>query len=121
MDHSQFSWIGVDIYQPVGKKLPNPFGIFDMYGNVREWCSDWYMESFYRVSPTDDPQGPPVGDYPVVRGGAFCFVLEEATSASRDWHGPRDRSLYDGFRVASAVDDSSNRRPTRTRAESRDP
>ncbi len=120
-DHRHFAWFGFDMHQPVGKKMPNPFGIFDMYGNVREWCSDWYLESFYRVSPTEDPQGPPAGDYPVVRGGAYCFVPEEATSASRDWYGPRDRSLYDGFRVASTFDHSGSRNPNRTQVGPREP
>ncbi len=56
---------------PVGSYRPNPFGLYDMHGNVQQFCSDWYDPNYYEVSPTDDPQGPADGLQRVVRGGSW--------------------------------------------------
>lgn len=65
-----------------------------MYGSVKEWCHDWYDESYYQVSPTEDPQGPQTASARVQRGDAMC------RSASRYWHLPESGSPQLGFRVA---------------------
>ena len=87
--------------RPVGQKQPNPFGLYDMYGNVWEWCSDWKDDGYYSKSPSVDPQGPNTGTSRVLRGGSwtttpglFCLTAHR--------HGfPTDvRSPHFGFRVA---------------------
>ncbi|HEV2295310.1 MAG TPA: formylglycine-generating enzyme family protein [Tepidisphaeraceae bacterium] len=56
---------------PVGKFAPNGYGLYDMSGNVWEWCSDWYADDYYLKSPTDNPTGPPAGENRVIRGGSW--------------------------------------------------
>ncbi|MEZ4827058.1 MAG: SUMF1/EgtB/PvdO family nonheme iron enzyme [Bacteroidia bacterium] len=64
-----------DITQPVGLKRPNELGIFDMSGNVYEWCQDWYGKDYYtqcaRENIINNPEGPKTGEYRVVRGGSW--------------------------------------------------
>ena len=51
------------------KKLPNGLGLYDMSGNVKEWCQDWYDMNYYKISPKNSPKGPSTGERRVARGG----------------------------------------------------
>ncbi len=73
---------------PVGQLRANPFGLFDVAGNVWEWCNDWYQVDYYAASPAADPQGPAKGEKKVMRGGAFSSSAENCTSATRSCDDP---------------------------------
>jgi len=87
---------------PVAEKDPNSYGLFDMHGNVREWCSDWYDETYGLDSETDpvvDPQGPSSADYHVIRGGSWAAWARGCRSALRGGNYPVNRGNGTGFRL----------------------
>ena len=84
---------------PAGRSKPNPFGLFDMHGNVRNWCSDWYGENYYAAAPADDPAGPESGTYRVLRGGSWGARLNFNRLANRNWYSPDQCNCHSGFRV----------------------
>lgn len=82
-------------------KLANPWGLFDMHGNIWEWCSDWYSDSYYAVSPAVDPTGPENGQAKVVRGGSFMDTIgaDACRSAKRFAMAPAAATADTGFRI----------------------
>ena len=83
----------------VGEKLPNAWGIYDMLGNVWEWCSDWYDGSHSGASPDTDPRGPASGSYRLLRGGSWYSRASNCRSAVRGGSDPSVRLDSYGFRI----------------------
>ncbi len=84
----------------VGTKAANELGLFDMSGNAFEYCSDWYDEGYYSVSPSVNPKGPSTGTFRVLRGGSWYNDGVDCRIANRNWGTPTFTYLISGFRCA---------------------
>ncbi len=92
---------------PAGTDMANGYGLYDMAGNVLERCNDWYNESYYSISPTDNPTGPASGSCPVLRGGEWIHHGVSCRIAGRACGAPYDGLPNAGFRIcvsASSLD-----------------
>ena len=84
---------------PVGTKRPNDFGLFDMVGNVWEWCSDWFGSAYYGAPPYSNPTGPSRGKRRVCRGGGFLHGGNYLRSGHRNDQDPVKSNPHLGFRL----------------------
>ena len=99
----EYAWFGDNaggMTHPVGQKRANAWGLYDMYGNVWQWCRDGYDGGYYANSPTDDPTGALGGSDRVFRGGRWLDPARFCRSAIRDHDGPGTRNFFLGLRVA---------------------
>ena len=101
----EYSWFGPNSgtrgqTRAVGTKEANPFGLYDMHGNIWEWCWDWYDENYYGQGPPVDPIGPSQGERRVIRGGCCINTARDVRTAVRSRNVPSSRDPHRGFRVA---------------------
>ena len=87
------------ITHPVGRKEPNSWGLYDMHGNVKEWCNDWWDPDYYNISPDKNPTGPETGPLRVFRGGSYLRQADACQSAYRNAGPPEKIYRTVGFRI----------------------
>jgi formylglycine-generating enzyme required for sulfatase activity len=102
-DLSGYAWSKANAERsthPVGTKKPNPWGLFDMYGNVAQWCNDRYGQSEYAAQASNNPHGPAKGETRSLRGGSWRYGPERCRSAARASETPALADAcfgYDGY------------------------
>ena len=104
------AWYGDNSYgatKPVGLKYPNELGIYDMSGNVFDWCHDWYDEAYYaachKQGVVSNPSGPSKGSRRVIRGGSWSITAGYCRVADRNRYEPSDRYSDLGFRLVLSL------------------
>jgi len=101
VNHAWYTANGAETTHPVGQKPPNAWGLYDMHGNVWEWCQDWY--DTYPGGSVTNPQGPTIGTSRVLRGGSWDDIASFCRSACRIADDPETAAyLVYGFRVVLA-------------------
>jgi formylglycine-generating enzyme required for sulfatase activity len=106
---AQYAWYAEnanDSVQVVGIKAPNELAIYDMSGNVSEWCSDWYSSSYYSKSPNNNPINTSKSSSRVIRGGSWYYDAASCRVSFRNSISPDSRNNRIGFRLALVRDDA---------------
>ena len=102
-DVNEVAWIWDNSDQkthPVGTKKPNELGLYDMSGNLWEWCNDYYDATYYQTSPPENPKGPLISQYRILRGGSWYHNAVDSRVSSRGWKEPLALGYRRGFRLA---------------------
>jgi formylglycine-generating enzyme required for sulfatase activity len=102
----EFAWYednSGDRSQAVGQKKPNAWGLYDMHGNIAEYCSDWFAD--YPTARVTDPTGPADGDYRVIRSYSYRDVVEDVVTESRGCYSPHLSMAHFGFRVVLVLEE----------------
>jgi formylglycine-generating enzyme required for sulfatase activity len=102
-DIKEVGWVWCEMTHEVGIKHPNELGIYDMSGNVWEWCSDWYSSNYYVNSTNNYPTGPINGSSRVLRGGSWDIIGQYSRSARRENADPTSAYNSVGFRIVREV------------------
>jgi formylglycine-generating enzyme required for sulfatase activity len=122
LEYGWFTQNAGGMTHPVGRKKPNAWNLYDMQGNVYQWCSDWFSLDYYKQSPPSDPTGPPASPGRVMRGGSWYDIASSCRSAYRVYNEPAYCDHNRGFRIVvevappaeSGAPQAAGQRPTQT-------
>ena len=100
-DCDEVAWVKDTMPHPVGLKKPNELGLYDMSGNICEWCNDWYDKGYYKLTAINgkNPTGANYGYYRVMRGGSYLGGSKNARVSYRNFYRPKNRLERTGLRL----------------------